>query len=114
MKRILLFVSLFTVLAGGAAAWAAIPDGRVIHACVSDDEKTLRMIDDASEVGPEGETALSGNTRGRAGATGPAGPAGRAGATGPAGPAAGAALADPYGGSWALLLDGVLAGPVAS
>jgi hypothetical protein len=69
-------------------AFATIPDsGGVIHACYSDSNGALRLVDGATCKSHE--TALSWNTQGvpgPVGPQGPAGPKGDTGATGPAGP----------------------------
>lgn len=77
-------------------AFATIPDsGGVIHACYSDSNGSLRVVDGTDCKSHE--TALSWNTQGTPGPTGPQGPAGPAGATGPAGPAGPAGPTGPKG-----------------
>ena len=91
MRRVLLFTAVLAVAAGGAA-WAAIPDsGGVVHACVLNATKTIRLIDTAKPNELIGhctsvETELTLNQQGQRGAQGPPGPKGDTGSPGPQGP----------------------------
>lgn len=74
--------------AAGAIAFAQIPDSSgVIHACYNKSSGALRVIDPSAgrPCAPTGETALTFNQQGQAGAAGPAGATGSAGAAGPPG-----------------------------
>ena len=83
------------VVAGGAAAWGAIPDDDgVIHGCY-DKRGNLRLVDsedDCSKV----EKPISWSQAGEKGEPGPPGPAGPAGPPGPAGPAGPSGSSDTY------------------
>jgi hypothetical protein len=91
MRRVLLFAGVLAVAAGGVA-WAAIPDsGGVVHACVLNATKTVRLIDTAKPKELIGhctsvETELTLNQQGQPGAQGPPGPKGDTGSPGPQGP----------------------------
>jgi hypothetical protein len=101
-------------LVAGSIAWAAIPDGGVIHACYSKTNGKLRLADaqnpklgsclaseaalDWNQQGPagvagapgaKGDTGAQGDPgpQGATGPQGPAGPQGPQGSTGPQGPA---------------------------
>jgi type VI secretion system secreted protein Hcp len=68
-------------------SWAASPEAQTINACLNDEGK-LRLVT-AGTACKKGETPLSWNTVGPAGAQGAQGPAGPAGAQGPPGASAG-------------------------
>jgi hypothetical protein len=75
-------------LAGGVAAFAAIPDsGGVIHGCYQKNVGNLRVIDsdDGDKCRPS-EIAIQWSQTGPAGPVGPQGPKGDTGPAGPAGP----------------------------
>jgi collagen triple helix repeat protein len=83
-------------LAGGVAAYAAIPDsGGVIHGCYQKNVGNLRVIDsdDGDRCRPS-EIAIQWS---ETGPTGPVGPQGPKGDTGPAGPAGPVGPAGPIG-----------------
>jgi len=85
-RRTLILIGLVAVAAGGVA-YAAIPDGsRVIHACVLNTTKTIRLIDTANPRAltghcVAGETPLDWNQAGTPGPAGAPGTPGGAGAT---------------------------------
>src|SRR5690349_11463769 len=95
MRRIVLFAVVLAMAVGGAA-WAAIPDsGGVVHACVLNATKTIRLIDTSKPANDltghctSLETELTWSQRGPIGPIGPAGSKGDKGDkgdTGPAGP----------------------------
>src|SRR5690242_14370074 len=95
MRRILLFAGVAAMAIGGVA-WAAIPDsGGVIHACVLNATKTIRLIDTSKPASDltghctSLETQLTWSQRGPSGPTGPKGDNGDPrvpGADGPPGP----------------------------
>jgi hypothetical protein len=75
-------------LAGGVAAYAAIPDsGGVIHGCYQKNVGNLRVIDtgDGDKCRPS-EIPIEWSQTGPAGPVGPQGPKGDTGPAGPAGP----------------------------
>ncbi|HST24885.1 MAG TPA: hypothetical protein VLJ76_02755 [Gaiellaceae bacterium] len=84
-KRLIAIAAAAAALIAGGAAFAAIPDGGVFHACYKTSGGQLRLVNSASECNPS-ETATQWNQTGSVGPEGPAGPQGQVGAQGPAGP----------------------------
>lgn len=72
---------------GGRIAWAAIPDGNMIHGCYKNDSGVLRAIDPSAgdTCNPKSESAISWAQTGPQGVQGIQGLQGPQGATGPAG-----------------------------
>jgi type VI secretion system secreted protein Hcp len=80
MKKALLAASAAALVAvvAGTVAWAAAGDSSVVHACVGDGSRIVRIPANGAGCG-KNETAIDWN------AQGPQGPAGPQGASGPAG-----------------------------
>jgi len=89
-KKLVAAVVALAAIAVGSAAYAAIPDGGVIHGCYKNSSPYeypaggLRVIDAGQSCGYN-ETPLDWNQQGQQGPMGPQGPAGPAGPTGPQG-----------------------------
>ncbi len=88
-RRIAIGAALVAVLAAAATTYALAASGasttQTINACVNG-EGNIRLVSAAANC-RRGESPISWNTVGPAGATGPQGIAGRDGQPGPAGPA---------------------------
>jgi type VI secretion system secreted protein Hcp len=110
-KRLMAGLVLPAVLAVGAASAIAANDSTVIRACAAKNGKTLHLAG-ANGKCAKGETALSWNQKGPAGAPGSAGPAGPQGAAGASAAAAPENIVggDPLSGGQATMsasLDGI-------
>jgi type VI secretion system secreted protein Hcp len=87
-RKLLVGMALVVLVVAGLAtySWAAASEGQTINACLNDEGK-LRLVT-AGTTCKKGETPLTWNTVGPAGAQGAQGPAGPAGAQGPPGASA--------------------------
>ncbi len=94
-------VSLIIITVGisafGLAVVIGIPDSSgVIHACYSNSQGSVRIVESASDC-KNNETAITWNQTGPAGSPGPAGPQGPSGPAGPQGPQGTAGAQGPSG-----------------